>query len=442
MPIKRRRGRSGDEENSDRADFAAFTIKSAYSDQAYRRTMLNRSLSPRLLWTLCVAACAWGQFVLAGDGDYPTPRRPGKVKVDTVAPQPAPTVPAPLAPAPLPAAPQVLQPLNAVTPKPAQTASQATLLPPRTAWGVVVPAVEMEPQSPAAASTANRIPSEFPTPRPLGHRPPLRQVADTRELDLVAPSPSDAAPELRTARQPEPAPIPGAAPAEPAPPSELQPKLEPIPNLQPPMPTPAAPSEAEPPSPITSSPFEIVCPSGEQMRFWFKPFRSIVATAAPRKLNDSFDRNLTAEWTPFVGPLPIDCSQYLFEEPRPAAASLGWPEYEFNWVAPEYWHHPVYFDDVPLERYGQSLVPRRQSWLSGLKFYTGFAVMPAKLWADRPFSYISSLGKYRPGSPAPAIKQRPRWPWDDEWLGLTKGVWAFNTYWYPGPRLDYCDPYE
>lgn len=240
----------------------------------------------------------------------------------------------------------------------------------------------------------------YPTPRPIGsRRPALRLVSNPQPRDTTA-SPSDVREGLRLALQPD-EPNPPAAPID-------------DPNKLPP---------ARPLSPFIDDPLEIYCPSDADKERWFKPFKDIVAVSYPRE-----------------GSLPIDCSVDLFTSARRADAQLPWPQYEYNWVAPEYWHHPIYFDDVPLERYGQSLWPAGQSWLSGLKFFGSVPIMIPKLWADRPFSYISSLGKFRPGSPIPAFKQRARFPYDEGYYyGLGKGGWLPGRIAYPGPTI-YDEP--
>jgi hypothetical protein len=134
---------------------------------------------------------------------------------------------------------------------------------------------------------------------------------------------------------------------------------------------------------------------------------------------------------PEPGDLPRDYSGKLFaidDQPRRKA----WPEREFNWEAPELWHQPFYFDDVPLERYGQSIWPARQAWLSGLKFYMTFPLLPVKLWADPPYSKVASFGYYRVGADNPAVRQKSRLP-----HGF--GLWGYGyapgagSQWYVPP---------
>jgi len=134
-------------------------------------------------------------------------------------------------------------------------------------------------------------------------------------------------------------------------------------------------------------------PSDADLKRWFTPLDQI---------------GIVARGEP--GEFPRDYSGDIFavdDKPR----RKKWPEREFNWEAPEVWHQPFYFEDVPLERYGQSLNPERQAWLSGLKFYMTFPLLPVKLWADPPFSKVATFGYYRAGSDNPAVRQKSILPY-------------------------------
>ena len=50
-----------------------------------------------------------------------------------------------------------------------------------------------------------------------------------------------------------------------------------------------------------------------------------------------------------------------------------------SWQATEFWHRPLYFDDVPLERYGQMHHPLIQPWLSGVHFFGNVPLLPYKM---------------------------------------------------------------
>lgn len=127
--------------------------------------------------------------------------------------------------------------------------------------------------------------------------------------------------------------------------------------------------------------------------------------------------------------LPLDRSEGLFAEPIPVSdASLeryGWPELAFWWAPPELAYQPLYFDDVPLERYGQTPCRLAQPVLSGVHFFGNLMLLPYDMLVDHPCRHISQLGFYRPGSCAPPQREGLRLGFDPAWL-------------HPGFCLDQC----
>ena len=76
------------------------------------------------------------------------------------------------------------------------------------------------------------------------------------------------------------------------------------------------------------------------------------------------------------------------------------------WVAPVFCHQPTYYDDVMLEQHGHERCPPLQPILSGGRFYTGIFFTPYLAYLQPPLKDIPSAGSYRPGSCAPALRQR------------------------------------
>ena len=106
------------------------------------------------------------------------------------------------------------------------------------------------------------------------------------------------------------------------------------------------------------------------------------------------------------GGLPPDESVGLFRADTIGLAhDRPWPAGNLQWTAPQLSHQPLYFDDVPLERYGQTACPLLQPALSAGRFFGTLAAMPYKLVVDHPYGCVSTLGTYRPGSPAPCVHQ-------------------------------------
>ena len=78
----------------------------------------------------------------------------------------------------------------------------------------------------------------------------------------------------------------------------------------------------------------------------------------------------------------------------------------FAWEAPSIHYQPLYFEDVVLERYGQTLPDYRQSVRSAIHFGTAFTGLGLQLLETPPRSCDSPLGYCRPGDCVPQTTQR------------------------------------
>ena len=111
---------------------------------------------------------------------------------------------------------------------------------------------------------------------------------------------------------------------------------------------------------------------------------------------------------PGIGKVPEDRSVGLFSGPEGVAA--GQPVRHtpgvLHWAPSNLACQPAYFDDVPLERYGQSVCPVAQPILSGAHFFGMFPIIPYKMGIDRTHDPIYTLGYYRLGGEAPPVRQR------------------------------------
>jgi hypothetical protein len=315
--------------------------------------------------------------------DYPTPRPLAKRQAE-----PSPSDIHPVAPldAPPPVAP---------------VAEESTPRRPRV--------VRVDVQSPIATAEPRELPPlnlAMPTPRAIARR----QTDDGKSAPAMQASPARAASHESD--------IPGEKPA-----NTDGSILNVVPRdgiTSSPMPWILVPSRGSPPSngpyatkltaavmqPPTAHSY---IPTAEDLDRWFTPLNKLGIQSQPEQ-----------------GDFPRDYSGKLFAiESKPRRKD--WPEREFNWEAPEVWHQPFYFEDVPLERYGQSLCPERQAWLSGLKFYMTFPLLPIKLWADPPFSKVATFGYYRVGSDNPAVRQKSILPYGygPEGGGYARGAGSF-----------------
>jgi hypothetical protein len=127
--------------------------------------------------------------------------------------------------------------------------------------------------------------------------------------------------------------------------------------------------------------------------------------------------------------LPDDASENLFTPPEPYSRAVmgrgAWAEIDFSWEVSELLYQPLYFDDAPLERYGQTQCRALQPITSGAHFFGTMLLMPYRLIEDHPYGYISQLGYYRQGSPPPPVGHRVRLSVDPRWLHPT-GYWLHN----------------
>ena len=105
---------------------------------------------------------------------------------------------------------------------------------------------------------------------------------------------------------------------------------------------------------------------------------------------------LTTNITPSPGDLPRDCP-WGGEDFRPRS----WAPVTFSWTASGLCHHPLYFEEVQLERYGHALGPWVQPFASGAHFFLTVPILPYKMGLELPDECIYTLGYYRPGSCAP-----------------------------------------
>ena len=82
----------------------------------------------------------------------------------------------------------------------------------------------------------------------------------------------------------------------------------------------------------------------------------------------------------------------------------------YAWVAPEIRFQPLYFEDVALERYGQTSSERKELISSTANFFTSAFLLPYHMRRDAPLVSDYPLGFCRPGDVAPWTKQRRLFP--------------------------------
>jgi hypothetical protein len=147
------------------------------------------------------------------------------------------------------------------------------------------------------------------------------------------------------------------------------------------------------------------------------PVQEVIPTPADAPEGIAVPRASADSWPKDINEISVDIRQTEIEVPdrweaffeRFTEQPLRKPQFrplQFSWEATEFWHHPLYFDDVPLERYGQMRHPLLQPVWSGVHFFGTLPLLPYKMGVDRPCDRIATLGYYRPGSAAPPVGRR------------------------------------
>jgi len=108
--------------------------------------------------------------------------------------------------------------------------------------------------------------------------------------------------------------------------------------------------------------------------------------------------------------LPEDRATEIFSPATPASPEAfhraEWHTSVYAWAPPEFFYRPLYFDDVPLERYGHSVYPRLQPAVSTVKYFGDVLLLPYRMVIDAPHQWVSPLGYDRPGSDAEPVRER------------------------------------
>ncbi|MBN1853373.1 MAG: hypothetical protein JW829_11640 [Pirellulales bacterium] len=85
-------------------------------------------------------------------------------------------------------------------------------------------------------------------------------------------------------------------------------------------------------------------------------------------------------------------------------------ETEFVWAAPAFYHRPLYFEQVGLERYGNGACrPWIDPVISTAHFFATVPILPYKIGAEPICSHVYTLGRGRPGNYNPACREILPW---------------------------------
>lgn len=97
------------------------------------------------------------------------------------------------------------------------------------------------------------------------------------------------------------------------------------------------------------------------------------------------------------------------------------PRTVLQWAPTNLWYHPLYFEDVSLERYGHTHKPWIQPFVSSGKFFGQALGLPYQMTLHPPRSREFALGYYQPGEWAP--KKKYQIPFNEE-AAATEFLWV------------------
>lgn len=124
-------------------------------------------------------------------------------------------------------------------------------------------------------------------------------------------------------------------------------------------------------------------------------------------------RSLTINTTCREGDLPADEARAQLAQMRADWNNAGLAGAWYGWEAPGIYYHPLYFEEVNVERYGSS--PRYLGWaqpaLSAAHFFSNVASLPYQMGAQPPCQYVDPAEHGRPGCPGSYEIPLPPWSW-------------------------------
>jgi hypothetical protein len=123
-----------------------------------------------------------------------------------------------------------------------------------------------------------------------------------------------------------------------------------------------------------------------------------------------------------AGELPTDYGAVCMASLNTAAALRSFPTFYYQWDATCLCYHPLYFEEINLERYGYGCGCCLQPLASAAHFFGTVPALPYCMAAECPHECVYTLGHYRPGSCPP---WRRHWPPADPLAAAAEGgVWT------------------
>ncbi len=154
-----------------------------------------------------------------------------------------------------------------------------------------------------------------------------------------------------------------------------------------------APIERQPLGELVANPRDLKPLSGIQPYFDYEPDKELRETDPYRNVFPRPDGVAASEQGKQF-PEVVDLGNELYQHRNLAHV-------DFQWVASDFWHYPLYFEDVQLERYGHTYNEFLQPFVSFGKFGVQFFGLPYQMSLHPICQEEYVLGWYRPGECAP-----------------------------------------
>ncbi len=143
------------------------------------------------------------------------------------------------------------------------------------------------------------------------------------------------------------------------------------------------------------------------------------------RLEPSVDGAIFDQVNPLKKPmsmLSLDVREMSSDAPQDRSTALSQTDYgrwasftpqpiAFAWAAPDIRYQPLYFENVRLERYGQTRGPWKEVGDGAVHFFASAALLPYHARFDRPRSCDYPLGYCRPGNSTCCTRQLQWWGW-------------------------------
>lgn len=121
--------------------------------------------------------------------------------------------------------------------------------------------------------------------------------------------------------------------------------------------------------------------------------------------------SLTVDVQEFSAKAPMDKSNQLTDAYTDTWSTFSPMPIGYAWTAPNIRYQPLFFENVRLERYGQTRGPWREVGDSSLHFFGSLALLPYHARFDDRLGCDYPLGFCRPGNRVPATRQLQWWGW-------------------------------